>query len=98
MVDSCMGDKRNTQDINCGGLRKNTTFYSWLTVVWETKEMVDSCMGDKRNTQDINCGGLRERYYVLFMVDSCMGDKRNTQDINCGGLRKDTEFYMVIHG
>ena len=25
MVDSCMGDKRNTQDINCGGLRKDTT-------------------------------------------------------------------------
>ena len=39
MVDSCMGDKRNTQDINCGGLRKDTTFYSWLTVVWETKEI-----------------------------------------------------------
>ena len=39
MVDSCMGDKGNTQDINCGGLRKNTTFYSWLTVVWETKEI-----------------------------------------------------------
>ena len=36
MVDSCMGDKRNTQDINCGGL---TEFYSWLTVVWETKEI-----------------------------------------------------------
>ena len=47
MVDSCMGDKRNTQDINCGGLRKDTTCYSWL-------------MGDKRNTQDINCGGLRK--------------------------------------
>ena len=41
MVDSCMGDKRNTQDINCGGLRKDTTFYSWLTVVWETKEILD---------------------------------------------------------
>ena len=39
MVDSCMGDKRNTQDIICGGLRKDTTFYSWLTVVWETKEI-----------------------------------------------------------
>ena len=39
MVDSCMGDKRNTQDIICGGLRKNTTCYSWLTVVWETKEI-----------------------------------------------------------
>ena len=39
MVDSCMGDKRNTQDINCGGLRKDTTCYSWLTVVWETKEI-----------------------------------------------------------
>ena len=39
MVDSCMGDKRNTQDINCGGLRKDTKFYSWLTVVWETKEI-----------------------------------------------------------
>ena len=49
MVDSCMGDKRNTQDINCGGLRKDTEFYSWLrkdtdfyswlTVVWETKEI-----------------------------------------------------------
>ena len=26
MVDSCMGDKRNTQDINCGGLRKDTDF------------------------------------------------------------------------
>ena len=38
MVDSCMGDKRNTQDI-IGGLRKNTTCYSWLTVVWETKEI-----------------------------------------------------------
>ena len=38
MVDSCMGDKRNTQDINCGG-EKHTTFYSWLTVVWETKEI-----------------------------------------------------------
>ena len=36
MVDSCMGDKRNTQDINCGGLRKDI---SWLTVVWETKEI-----------------------------------------------------------
>ena len=39
MVDSCMGDKRNTQDINCGGLRKDTEFYSWLTVVCETKEI-----------------------------------------------------------
>ena len=49
MVDSCGGgrqkkytsciDKRNTQDIICGGLRKNTTCYSWLTVVWETKEI-----------------------------------------------------------
>ena len=44
MVDSCMGDKRNTQDImvdSCGGykLRKDTEFYSWLTVVWETKEI-----------------------------------------------------------
>ena len=39
MVDSCMGDKRITQDINCGGLRKDTEFYSWLTVVWETKEI-----------------------------------------------------------
>ena len=38
MVDSCMGDKINTQDINCGGLRKDTEFYSWLTVVWETKK------------------------------------------------------------
>ena len=38
MVDSCLGDKRNTQDINCGG-EKDTTFYSWLTVVWETKEI-----------------------------------------------------------
>ena len=55
MVDSCMGDKRNTQDIiyswltvvcgdkrekdiNCGG-EKDTTCYSWLTVVWETKEI-----------------------------------------------------------
>ena len=47
MVDSCMGDKRNTQDINYGG-EKDTTFYSWLTVVWEI------------NTQDINCGGLRK--------------------------------------
>ena len=37
MVDSCMGDKRNTQDINCGG--HDTEFYSWLTVVWETKEI-----------------------------------------------------------
>ena len=36
MVDSCMGDKR--KDINCGGLRKDTEFYSWLTVVWETKD------------------------------------------------------------
>ena len=27
MVDSCMGDKRNTQDINC--VMKDTTFYSW---------------------------------------------------------------------
>ena len=50
MVDSCMGDKRNTQDINCGGLRKDT----------DVLFMVDSCMGDKRNTQDINCGGLRK--------------------------------------
>ena len=33
MVDSCMGDKKNTQDINCGGLRKDTKFYSWFTVV-----------------------------------------------------------------
>ena len=41
MVDSCMGDKRNTQHIICGGLRKNTTFYwlTCLTVVWETKEI-----------------------------------------------------------
>ena len=39
MVDSCMGDKINTQDINCGGLRKDTEFYSWLKVVWETKEI-----------------------------------------------------------
>ena len=39
MVDSCLGDKRNTQDINCGGLRKDTKFYSWFTVVWETKEI-----------------------------------------------------------
>ena len=39
IVDSCMVDKRNTQDINCGGLRKDTEFYSWLTVVWETKEI-----------------------------------------------------------
>ena len=38
MVDSCMGDKRNTQDVNYGG-EKDTTFYSWLTVVWETKEI-----------------------------------------------------------
>ena len=40
MVDSCMGDKRNTQDINCGG-EKDTTCYSWLTdmYVWETKEI-----------------------------------------------------------
>ena len=37
MVDSCMGDKRNTQDINCGG-EKDTTCYSLLTVVWETKK------------------------------------------------------------
>ena len=37
MVDSCMGDKRNIQDINYGG-EKDTTFYSWL-VVWETKEI-----------------------------------------------------------
>ena len=50
MVDSCMGDKRNTQDINCGGLRER--YYVLF--------MVDSCMGDKRNTQDINCGGLRK--------------------------------------
>ena len=50
MVDSCMGDKRNTQDINCGG-EKDTTCYSLLT---------EKCMGDKRNTQDINCGGLRK--------------------------------------
>ena len=48
MVDSCMGDKRNTQDINCGGLRKYYVLF-----------MVDSCMGDKRNTQDINCGGRK---------------------------------------
>ena len=39
MVDSCMGDKRNTQDINCGGLRKDTEFYSCLIVVSETKEI-----------------------------------------------------------
>ena len=40
MVDSCMGDKRNTQDINCGWSgEKDTEFYSWLTVVWETKEI-----------------------------------------------------------
>ena len=39
MVDSCMGDKRNTQDINCGGLMKDTEFYSWLIVVSETKEI-----------------------------------------------------------
>ena len=54
MVDSCMGDKRNTQDINCGGLRKDTEFYS------DKRITQDSCMGDKRNTQDINCGGLRK--------------------------------------
>ena len=38
MVDSCMGDKRNTQDINCGG-EKDTTCYSWLTGVCKTKEI-----------------------------------------------------------
>ena len=56
MVDSCMGDKRNTQDIICGGLRKNTTCYSWLTVVWETK--------------DVNCGGLRKdtKFYSWLTV------------------------------
>ena len=50
MVDSCMGDKRNTQDI------------VWETkeiIVTEERYyvlfMVNSCMGDKRNTQDINC-------------------------------------------
>ena len=43
MVDSCMGDKRNTQDINCGGLRKDTEFYSWLTV--------DSCGRQKKYTR-----------------------------------------------
>ena len=37
MVDSCMGDKRNTQDINYGG--EKHTCYSLLTVVWETKEI-----------------------------------------------------------
>ena len=41
MVDSCMGDKRNTQ----GGSEEK--YYVLF--------MVDSCMGDKRNTQDINC-------------------------------------------
>ena len=39
MVDSCMGEKRNTQDIICGGLWKDTTCYSWLTVVWVTKKI-----------------------------------------------------------
>ena len=56
-----MGDKRNTQDINCGGLRKDT----------DVLFMVDSCMGDKRNTQDINCGGLRKDttcYSLLTVV------------------------------
>ena len=38
MVDSCMRRQRNTRDIICGG-EKDTTFYSWLTVVWETKEI-----------------------------------------------------------
>ena len=60
MVDSCMGDQRNTQDINCGGLRKDT----------DVLFMVDSCMGDKRNTQDINCGGLRKdnKFYSWLTV------------------------------
>ena len=38
MVDSCMGDKRNTRDIICGG-EKDTTCYSWLTGVCKTKEI-----------------------------------------------------------
>ena len=84
MVDSCMGEKRNTQDIICGGLWKDTTCYSWLTVVWVTK---------KYTTYKL--WGSEERYYVLFMVDSCMGDKRNTQDINCGG-EKDTTCYSLL--
>ena len=55
MVDSCMGDKRNTQDINCGGEERYYVLF-----------MVDSCMGDKRNTQDINCGGLRQKKDKLW--------------------------------
>ena len=50
MVDSCMGDKRNTQDIKLW----------WTEKRYYVLFMVDSCMGDKRNTQDINCGGLRK--------------------------------------
>ena len=57
MVDSCMGDKRNTQDINCGG-EKDSTFYSWLTVVWETKD----------NTQDINCGGEKHTTFYSWLT------------------------------
>ena len=59
MVDSCMGDKRNTQDIICGGLRKDTTFYSWLTVVWETKEI---------HTQDIICGGEKDTTFYSWLT------------------------------
>ena len=52
MVDSCMGDKRNTQDINCGGLRKDTEFYSWLTVDGRQKKYTRYKLW------------WRERYYV----------------------------------
>ena len=72
IVDSCMGDKRNTQDINCGGLRKDTEFYSCL--VWEQKKYTSILWWTE------------EKYYVLFMVDCCMGDKRNTRDIICGEI------------
>ena len=59
MVDSCMGDKRNTQDINYGGEKDTELLF-----------MVDSCMGDIRNTQDINCGGEKDTtcYSLLTVV------------------------------
>ena len=67
MVDSCMGDKRNTQDIICGR-EKDTTFYSWLTEesLWRVLFMVDSCMGDTKKYTTYNLWWTEERYYVLF--------------------------------
>ena len=67
MVDSCMGDKRNTQEYKLSG-GPEEKYYVYIHVY-------DSCMGDKRNTQDINCSIFLSRYYVLYHVyDSCIQD------------------------